>query len=665
MFTISCNGKVEQFQKSYKINKSFRARTCKSIEDIIKALNAYCSDTINENIVVSKRRKGIGKIADIYKDYTAKNLDDILYEYNDSGAGDSALVSWYIAVTGIPMFVDNMDFEQSLGRVLDRISEKIKNRISRGKLQKKAMTNLDKEDYDEEQQEGIESKRKLAKDYKLPKGWTEASMKSLWKSVGGTYEKCVESISGVEGIDDPEAFATWCEKIATGKSLQESIASRLIQGWVELQVGKVYTTSELEDLKFSVKEESDVYMDEGGKQHFCITGENDEYYDMILMKDGNYRVFENLRLFGSIQKENNMRKTGGRGTEYFAACNNSGMVEVLWEEVGVINKTARVEISWYSAGLPRPTIEEVEGFIEALFDAIVFAKKKAEELGITAKIVISGNKGNKGKDLFTEDTMDRKYAPVNYDTIIKQGDELLLPGISSTKQIATDLNKDTKEKVKIETKGSVEREFNTNEAMEVTEAIAFMKSIYPNLTMLSSVNGINFYIQGFNCIGKYIFGEGRLFWNDTVPVHSVPMSAEEKVKIETKGSVEREAFDTTLSMNVAEAIAFMENRYGINLFIEEVGSMLLFYVPIQGENMHVGTYFIGGNKLIFDNDDILRIKQIAVKKQVAAKVIEKVAVKKQPLFLAPQEGLTIPIVVQATAMSGGNSLDSDVEFILR
>jgi hypothetical protein len=53
---------------------------------------------------------------------------------------------------------------------------------------------------------------------KLPKGWTEASLESFWKSLTGDVAhkvtKCIKKMEGVEGVDDPGAFcASLADKI--------------------------------------------------------------------------------------------------------------------------------------------------------------------------------------------------------------------------------------------------------------------------------------------------------------------------------------------------------------------------------------------------------------------------------------------------------------------
>jgi len=57
-----------------------------------------------------------------------------------------------------------------------------------------------------------------------------------------------------------------------------------------------------------------------------------------------------------------------------------GRVVVYWEEPNTINKESWVKIGWSAP--PSQPIEEVEEFIVALKEAVVFAKEKRLELKI-------------------------------------------------------------------------------------------------------------------------------------------------------------------------------------------------------------------------------------------------------------------------------------------
>jgi hypothetical protein len=56
----------------------------------------------------------------------------------------------------------------------------------------------------------------------LPKGWTQASLKSFWESLTGDRKHkvtaCISKLKGSEGVDDPGAFCA-------------SLADRLEPGW--------------------------------------------------------------------------------------------------------------------------------------------------------------------------------------------------------------------------------------------------------------------------------------------------------------------------------------------------------------------------------------------------------------------------------------------------
>lgn len=65
-------------------------------------------------------------------------------------------------------------------------------------------------------------------------------------------------------------------------------------------------------------------------------------------------------------------------SQNFPAMGKYDMVQVDWGSKWGGKEV--VEIGWWSAGSPRPTIEQAKEFVAALQEAIVFAEQKQEEM---------------------------------------------------------------------------------------------------------------------------------------------------------------------------------------------------------------------------------------------------------------------------------------------
>lgn len=93
----------------------------------------------------------------------------------------------------------------------------------------------------------------LVKKGQLPKGWTTDSVKSFWKSIGGSFTKCVDALEGKPEITDANAMCAFFHQMAEGKWPAESSEKRKVklsskqgmerQGIVVKEKGKWYVKS--------------------------------------------------------------------------------------------------------------------------------------------------------------------------------------------------------------------------------------------------------------------------------------------------------------------------------------------------------------------------------------------------------------------------------------
>lgn len=80
----------------------------------------------------------------------------------------------------------------------------------------------------------------------LPKGWTTESVKKFWSSIGGSFTTCVEKLTGVAEVDNPEAFCAWMHEQAEGKWPAESSLKKSGKG-LKPGEGVVLTSSGFKD----------------------------------------------------------------------------------------------------------------------------------------------------------------------------------------------------------------------------------------------------------------------------------------------------------------------------------------------------------------------------------------------------------------------------------